>query len=148
MISNFLHLNLYSPICIILFLFTRFDRSSSDEDEEEAAVARGVGKSNGDESDNDNYGDDEDDKDVQSIGKKSNKNTRLVGVSSIVGAHFVQTNNPQRDNGSSNFVGFTSHLALNYNPPLDPFCEYVVTFVQILIFKLYTNSYFFTTNSY
>ena len=99
-----LHLNSYSPICIILFLFTRFAPSSSDEDEEEAAVAGGVGKSNGDESDNDNYGDDEDDKDVQSIGKKSGKNTRLVGVSSIVGAHVVQTNNPQRDNVSSNFV--------------------------------------------
>ena len=112
-------------------------------------VARGVGKSNGDKSDDDDYGDDEDDKDVRCIGKKSDKNTRFVGVSSIVGAHVVQTNNPQRDNVSSNFVGFTSHLALNYDPPLGPFCEYVVTFVQILIFKLlYTNSYLFTTNSY
>ena len=132
-----------------MFLLKRFLPSSSDEDEEEAVVTRGVGKSNGDESDNDDYGDDEDDKDVQSIGKKSDENTRLVGVSSIVGAHVVQTNNPQRDNVSSNFVGFTSHLALNYDPPLGPFCEYVVTFVQILIFKLlYNNSYLFTTNSY
>jgi hypothetical protein len=140
---------LYSPICIILFLLKRFLPSSSDEDEEEAVVTRGVGKSNGDESDNDDYGDDEDDKDVQSIGKKSDENTRLVGVSSIVGAHVVQTNNPQRDIVSSNFVGFTSHLSLNYDPPVGPFCEYVVTFVQILIFKLlYNNSYLFTTNSY
>ena len=59
-----LHSNSYSPICIKLFLFTRFAPSSSDEDEEEAVVARGVGKSNGDESDDDDYGDDEDDKDV------------------------------------------------------------------------------------
>ncbi len=140
---------MYSPICIILFLLKRFLPSSSDEDEEEAVVTRGVGKSNGDESDNDDYGDDEDDKDVQSIGKKSDENTRLVGVSSIVGAHVVQTNNPQRDIVSSNFVGFTSHLSLNYDPPVGPFCEYVVTFVQILIFKLlYNNSYLFTTNSY
>ncbi len=86
---------------------------------------------------------------MQSIGKKSDENTRLDGVSSIVGAHVVQTNNPQRDNVSSNFVEFTSHLALNYDPPLGPFCEYVVTFVPIIIFKLlYTNSYLFTTNSY
>ena len=55
-------------------------------------VARGVGKSNGDESDDNDYGDDEDDKDVQSIGKKSDENTRLVDVSSIIGAHVVQEN--------------------------------------------------------
>ncbi len=86
---------------------------------------------------------------MQSIGNKSDENIWLVGVSSIVGAHVVQTNNPQRDNVSSSFVGFTSHLALNYDPPLGPICEYVVTFVQILIFEwLYTNSYIFTTNSY
>ena len=136
-------------MCIILFLFTRFDTSSSDKDVPLAAVAWGVGKSNGDETDDDDKLYDEDDKDVQSIGKKSDENSWLVGVSSIVGAHVVQTNNPQRDNVSSNFVGFTSHLALNYDPPLGPFCEYVVTFVQILIFELlYTNSDIFTSILY
>jgi hypothetical protein len=65
-----LHSNSYSPICIILYLFTRFDSSSSDEDVLLAAVARGVGKSNGDETDDDDKLYDEDDEDVQSIGKK------------------------------------------------------------------------------
>ena len=116
-----LHSNSYSPICIILFLFTRFDSSSSDKDDPPAVVARVVGKSNGDETDADDKLYDEDDKDVSSIGKKSDENSRLVGVSSIVGAHVVQNHNPLHDNVSSNFVGFTSHLALNYDPPLGPF---------------------------
>jgi hypothetical protein len=36
-----------------------------------------------------------------------------------------------RDNVSSNFVGLTSHLALNYDPPLGPFCEDVVVHIRI-----------------
>ncbi len=140
---------MYSPICIILFLFTRFDSSSSDKDVPLAAVARGVGKSNGDDTDDKDKLYDEDDEDVPSIGKKSDENSWLVGVSSIFGAHVVQNNNPQCDNISSNFVGFTSHLALNHDPPLGPFFEYVVTFVQILIYELlYTNSYILTSISY
>ena len=136
-----LHLNLYSWIFIKFFLFTRFDSSSSDEDEALAAVARGVGKSNGDKTDNDNNLFEEDDKDVPPIGKKSDENSGFVGVSSIVGGHVVQNHNPLRDNFSSNFVGFTSHLVLNYDPPLGPFCEYIVLFVHIPKYELlYTNS--------
>ena len=99
-----------------MFLFTRFDSSSSDEDVLLAVVARGVGKWNGNQTDNNDEGDDENDKDVPSIGKKFDENSGLVGVSSIVGVHVVQNQNPQRDNLSSNFVGLTTHLALNYDP--------------------------------
>ena len=62
------------------------------------AVARGVGKSNGDKNDDDDKLYDEDDKDVQFIGKKSDENSWLVGVSSIFGAHVIQNHYPQRDN--------------------------------------------------
>ena len=141
--------NWYSRICIILFLFTRFDSSSSDEDVPLAAVARGVGKSNGDKTDDGDEGDDKDDEDVPSIGTKSDENFGLVSVSSIVGVHVVQNHNPQCDNLSSNFVGLTSHLTLNYDPPLGPFCEYVGTFVQSPMYEsLYTNSYIFTSILY
>ena len=136
-----LHSNSYSQICIKIFLITRFDDSSSDEDEVSTAVARGVGKLTGDETDNEDKLYEEDDEDVRSIGKKSDEISGFVGVSSIVGGHVGQNHNPLRDNVSSNFVGFTSHLALNYDPPLGPFCEYVVSFVHIPIYELlYTNS--------
>ena len=50
-----LHSNSYSRICINylyqLFLFSRFDNTSSEKDFEKAAVAKGVGKSTGDETD-------------------------------------------------------------------------------------------------
>ena len=98
--------------------------------EESAAVARGVGKSNGDETDNEEKLYDKDDEDVRSVGKKSDEISGFVGVTSIVGGHDGQNHNPLRDNVRSIF--FTSHLALNYDPPLGPFCEYVVC----------TNSYF------
>jgi hypothetical protein len=136
-----LYSNSYSRICINFSLFTRFDDSLSDNDFELAAVARGVGKSTGDETDDEVKLYEEDDKDVQHIGKKSDEISGFVGVSSIVGGHVGQNHNPLRDNVSSNFVGFTSHLALNYDPPLGPFCEYVVSFVHIPIYELlYTNS--------
>ena len=46
------------------------------------------------------------------------------------------------------FVGFFSHLALNYDPPLGPFGEYVVLFVHIPIYELlYTNSKVLSSNS-
>jgi hypothetical protein len=112
-----------------LFLFTRFYSSSSDKDVPLAAVARGVGKSNGDQTEDEDEGDDEDVKDVPSIGEKSDENSGLISVSSIVGVHVIQNHNPQCDNLSSNFVGLTSHLALNYDPPFGPFCEYVGIFV-------------------
>ena len=73
-----LHSNSYSPNCIILFLFARFDSSSSDEDVPSAAIARGVGKSNGDKTNDDDKGDDEYDKDVSSIGKNL---MRILGLS-------------------------------------------------------------------
>ncbi len=68
--------------------------------------------------------------------KKSDEISGLCGVMSIVGGHVGQNNNPLCDNVSSNFVGFTSHLALNYNPPLGPFCEYIVLYIF-----LYLNCY-------
>ena len=122
---KFVFMNLYNIVS-----FPRFESSSSDKDVPLAAVARGVGKSNGDQTDNDNEGDDEDDKEVLSTGKKSDENSGLVSVSSIVAVHVIQNHNPQRDNLSSNFVGSTSHLDLHYDPPLDPFCEDVDIFVQ------------------
>ena len=104
-------------------------------------LARGVVKSTGDSTDDEDKLYVEDDKDVPSIGKKSDENSGIVGVSSIVGGHVGQNHNPLRDNVGSNFVGFSSHLALNYDPPLGPFCEYVVLFVHIPISELlYTNS--------
>ena len=106
-----LHSNLYSRICINFFLFTRFDDTSSD------------GKSTVDETDNEDKLYEEDDKDVQTIGIKFDEISGFVGDSSIVGGHVGQNHNPLCDNASSNFVGFTSHLALNYNPPLGPFLE-------------------------
>ena len=47
------------------------------------AVTRGVGKLNGDKTDDDDKLNDEDDEDVPSIGKKSDENSWLVGISSI-----------------------------------------------------------------
>ncbi len=121
--------------------FTRFDDTSSDEDVILSELARGVGKSTGDSTDDEDKLYAEDDKDVPSIGKKSDKNSGIVGVLSIVGGHVGQNHNPLCDNVSSNFVGFTSHLALNYDPPLGPFCEYVVLCVHIRIYELlHTNS--------
>ena len=101
-----------------LFFVKRFDDGSSDEDVMLSELAVGVGKSTS------HYTDDEDDKDAECIGKKSDENSGSVGVLSVVGGHVGQTNNPLRDNVNSNFVGVTSHLALNYEPPLGPFCEY------------------------
>jgi hypothetical protein len=128
--------NSYSQICIKFILFPRFsDSSSFDKDEElaamatgeeSAAVARGVGKLNGDETEDEENLYAEDDKDVRSVGKKSDEISGFVGVTSIVGGHVGQNHNPLRDNVRSNFAGFTSHLALNYDPPFGPFCEYVV----------------------
>ncbi len=89
----------------------------------------------------------EDDKDVTTIGKKSDQISGLCGVTSIVGGHVGQNHNPLRDNVSSNFVGYTSHLALNYDPPLGPFYEYIVFFVHIAIYELlYTNSKVLSSN--
>ena len=104
---------------LYLFFVTRFDDDSSDEDVTLSELAVGGGKSTSHSS-----SDDEDDKDAECIGKKSNENSGSVGVLSVVGGHVGQTNNPLRDNVNSNFVGVTSHLALNYEPPLGPFCEY------------------------
>jgi hypothetical protein len=36
----------------------------------------------------------------------------------------VQNHNQQRDILGSNFIGRTSFLAINYDPPLGPFSEY------------------------
>ena len=44
-----------------------------------------------------------------------------------------QTHNALQDNISSNFVGYTSFLALNYVPGLGPFCEYFNCVVCISI---------------
>jgi hypothetical protein len=120
--------NLYTGICITLFFVTRFDDDSSDKDVMLSELAVGVGKLTS------HYTDNKDDKDTECIGKKSDENSGSVGVLSVVGGHVGQTNNPLRDNVNSNFVGVTSHLALNYNPPLGPFCEYFV--IPIRIYEL------------
>jgi hypothetical protein len=116
---------LYSQICTKFILFPRFsDSSLFDKDEESAAMARceesaaaarGVGKSNGDETDDEEKLYEGDDNDVRSVGKKSDEISGFVDVTSIVGGHVGQNHNPLRDNVRSNFVGFTSHLALNYD---------------------------------
>ena len=104
-------------------------------------LARGNGKSTGDSTDDEDKLYAEDNKYVPSFGKKSDENSGIVGVLSIVGGHVDQNHNPLHDNVSSNFVGFTSHLALNYDPPLGPFCEYVVLCVHICMYELlHTNS--------
>ena len=107
-----------------LFLFTRFDDSEYEDESESASVAKAVGKSTGDEHDDEEELYEEDDEDVPAIGKKSDQSSGLCGITSIVGGHVGKTHNALRDNISSNFVGFTSFLALNYDPGLGPFCEY------------------------
>jgi hypothetical protein len=55
------------------------------------------------------------------------------------GIHVVKNHNQQRDNISSNFIGSTSFLALNYEPPLGPFSEYLsycINFIPFLIYIL------------
>ena len=52
------------------------------------------------------------------------------------GIHVVNFHNQQRDNISSNFIGSTSFLAFNYEPPLGPFSEYLsycINFIPFLI---------------
>ena len=57
------------------------------------------------------------------------------------GLHVVQNHNPQHKNVGSNFVWLTSHLAMNYHPPLGPFSEYDA--IQIWLYCLvYMNLYF------
>jgi hypothetical protein len=99
-----------------LLLFTRFDDSEYEDESESESVAKAVGKSTGDETDDEEKLYEEDDKDVPAIGKKSDQSSGLCGMTSIVGGHVGQTHNPLRDNISSNFVGFTSFLLLNYVP--------------------------------
>jgi len=105
--------------------------SSTDKGSSLAAVATGVGKSNGDEDlddDDGEYGDneeDDDDDDGEYKEEESNKSDDNSGGAVTKGLHAVKKHNEQRDNLSSNFVGFTSYLALNYDPPLGPFSEYV-----------------------
>ncbi len=97
-------------------------------------LAIGVGKSTGDHTDDEDKLYAEDDNDAESIGKQSDENSGNVGVLSVFSGGVGQTNNPLRDNMSSNFVGFTSHLALNYAPPLGPFCEYFVVLIRLYEF--------------
>jgi hypothetical protein len=52
------------------------------------------------------------------------------------GIHVVKNHNQQRDNISSNFIGSTSFLALNYERPLGPFSIYLIA--SILYHFLYT----------
>jgi hypothetical protein len=111
-----------------LFLFTRFDDSEYEDKSESVSVAKAVGKSTGDETDDEEKLYEEDDEDVPAIGKMSDQSSGLCGITSIVGGHVGQTHNPLRDNISSNLVGFTSFLALNYDPGLGPFCEYIKFF--------------------
>jgi len=127
-------MNLYTIVS-----FRRND-SSSDKASSLAAVATGVGKSNGDEALNDddvdyedNKEDDDDNDDDgnykeeenESTSNKTDDNSGGVGALLLEGLHVVQNHNQQRDNLGSNFVGLTSYLALNYEPPLGPFSEYV-----------------------
>ena len=91
--------------------------------------------------------DDEEDKESECVGKKLNVNSGSVGVLSVVGGHAGRTNNPLRDNLNSNFVGTSSHLALNYVPPLGPFCEYFGIPIRIyelssILFRVYHFVYF------
>ena len=120
-----------------LIFVTRLDDDSSDEDVLLSELAGRVGKSTSHSS-----SDDEEDKEAECIGKKSNDNSGSVGVLSVVGGHVGRTNNPLRDNLNSNFVGTSSHLALNYVPPLGPFCEYFDIPIRIyellsILFRVY-----------
>jgi hypothetical protein len=84
----------------------------------------------------------EDNEDVPTIGKKSDRSSGVGGITSIVGGEVGQTHNALRDNISSNFVGYTSFLALNYVPGLGPFCEYFNYFVSLSIYRIVlTNLY-------
>jgi hypothetical protein len=57
-------------------------------------LAIGVGKSTGDYTDDEDKLYAEDDKDAASIGKKSDENSGMVGVLSVVGGHVGQNHNP------------------------------------------------------
>ena len=65
-----------------------------------------------------------------------NRSFDVGGITSIVGGEVGQTHNALRDNISSNFVGYTSFLALNYVPGLGPFCEYFNCVVCISIYRI------------
>jgi hypothetical protein len=52
------------------------------------------------------------------------------------GIHVVNFHNQQRDNISSNFIGSTSFLALNYEPPLGPFSEYLSYCINFIPFRI------------
>ncbi len=52
--------------------------------------------------------------------------------------HVVKNHNQQRDYLASNFIGSTSYLALNYDPPLGPFSEYFAFCIDFIPFHIYT----------
>ena len=129
---EFVLMNLYTIVS-----FRRKD-SSSDKVSSLAAVATGVGKSNGDKALDDDDGEYEDNKEddndddgdykgeeEESISNKTDDNSGGAGALLPEGLHVVHNHNQQRDNLGSNFVGLTSYLALNYEPPLGPFSEFV-----------------------
>ena len=112
------------------------DDSEYEDESEPACEAKAVGKSTGDEDDDEEEQYEEDDEDVRPIGRKSNRSSGVGGITSIVGGEVGQIHNALRDNISSNFVGYTSFLALNYVPGLGPFCEYFNCVVCISIYRI------------
>ena len=131
---------MFEFVLMNLFTIVSFRRndSSSDKVSSLAAVATGVGESNenkalddddGDykdyeEDNNDDNGDDKEEEN-ESTTNKTDDNSGGAGALLLEGLHVVQNHNQQCDNLGSNFVGLTSYLALIYEPPLDPFSEYV-----------------------
>ena len=113
---EFVMANLYNIVS-----FHRKD-SSTGKGSSLVAVATGIGKSNGDEALDDDDGEyedneeDNDDDDGEYKEEESNKTDDNSGGAATKGLHAVKNHNQQRDNLSSNFVGLTSYLALNYDP--------------------------------
>ena len=125
-------------LCYVLYHFVYTNLCDSQDDEE------GEDSVEEEEEDNDNDyvpdADEEVDKDEEDVvaavyGPASAKAASSVQAASCVLAAgsvqaaccpVVQNHNQQRDILGSNFIGRTSFVAMNYNPPLGPFSESIV----------------------
>ncbi len=103
------------------------DEYDEEEEDEEDEDFLGDDEEEDKHEDEDNVKEDNDEEyDEEEEDEEVEVTSKTVETSVGAALHVVQNHNQQRDNLGSNFIGSTSYLALNYEPPLGPFSEYFV----------------------